>query len=87
MSLPEFRHSGYTLEDWAAWDGRWELIDGIAYDMTPAPNFEHQHISTEMVVAIHSALMERREGGGSSDVKCWPHPWMCTFRRGWWNLI
>jgi len=65
MSLPEFRHPGYTLEDWAAWDGRWELIDGIAYDMTPAPNFEHQDISMAMSVAIHIALSEIMQKGGS----------------------
>jgi len=34
----------YTLADWRSWpsDERWELIDGIAYGMSPAPRVPHQ---------------------------------------------
>ena len=27
----------YTYEDYLCWEGRWELINGIPYAMTPAP--------------------------------------------------
>ena len=36
----------YTYSDYETWpeDQRWELIDGIPYDMTPAPSPRHQEI-------------------------------------------
>jgi len=66
MSLPELKHPGYTLEDWKTWEGRWELIHGVAYDMTPAPSPEHQRISFQLQLAIHNALEAARgkDGGG-----------------------
>lgn len=74
MSLPQPKHSGYTLDDWKSWEGRWELIDGVAYDMTPAPSFEHQRISTKLVVAIAQALEEamHKSGGGDCEVLAAP---------------
>jgi len=32
----------YTYEDYSSWEGRWELIDGIPFEVRPAPN--HQWI-------------------------------------------
>ena len=43
MALPHLKHPGYTVEDWKTWEGRWELINGTAYDMTPAPNPMRHH--------------------------------------------
>ena len=37
----------FTYEDYLLWKDdreRWELIDGTAYDMSPAPRLEHQRI-------------------------------------------
>lgn len=41
----------YTYADTLRWpdDGRWELIDGEAYAMTPAPTPTHQTIEAELV--------------------------------------
>jgi len=36
--------SFYTWDDYVTWDGRWEIIDGEAYDMSPAPYPRHQRI-------------------------------------------
>ncbi len=65
MSLPELKHPGYTLEDWQSWEGRWELIHGEAYAMTPSPSLAHQSLSSSLHVAIGKALQEtkRRSGG------------------------
>lgn len=70
MALPHLKHPGYTVEDWKTWEGRWELINGMAYDMTPAPNPTHQRISRKLVVAIDQASEEaRREtGDGACEV-------------------
>lgn len=38
----------YTYKDWLDWEGRWELINGKAYNMTPAPSSEHQFIVGEL---------------------------------------
>ena len=34
----------YTYEDYKQWEGRWELIHGIPYAMSPAPHPQHQRI-------------------------------------------
>ena len=34
----------YTHADYKEWEGSWELIDGIAYSMAPAPYPKHQKI-------------------------------------------
>ena len=34
----------YTYEDYKKWEDRWELIDGIAYAMAPAPYPKHQRV-------------------------------------------
>jgi Uma2 family endonuclease len=70
MNLPELKHPGYTVEDWKTWEGRWELIHGVAYDMTPAPSPDHQRVSFQLQVAIHDALaaVRPKHGGGGCEV-------------------
>lgn len=34
----------YTYDDYLTWEGDWELIDGVAYAMSPAPYPKHQKI-------------------------------------------
>jgi Uma2 family endonuclease len=46
----------YTYEDWEQWEGRWELIDGIPYAMTPAPVPKHQKIAALLVTEFTNAL-------------------------------
>ena len=44
----------YTYGDYLNWrdDERWELIDGVPYNMTPAPSRSHQAISRELLKQI-----------------------------------
>ena len=44
----------YTYGDYLTWpdDERWELIDGIPHNMTPAPSRSHQGISRELLLQI-----------------------------------
>ena len=74
MTLPQLKRSGYTVEDWAGWEGRWELIDGIAFDMTPAPSGQHQQASSQLHGEIYLALKEARSrpGGGECQVLAAP---------------
>lgn len=38
----------YTYDDWVQWEGKWELIDGIPYAMSPAPVLKHQIIAARL---------------------------------------
>lgn len=38
----------YTYDDYKLWDGRWELIYGLPYAMSPAPLIKHQSISSKI---------------------------------------
>ena len=60
MGLPQKKQDRhYRYEDYRSWpdDERWELIDGVAWNMSPAPGMEHQHISSR-IYRILSAFFE-----------------------------
>ncbi len=44
----------YSVTDYQEWpdEERWELIDGVAYDMSPAPNIKHQNIVGNFHIAF-----------------------------------
>ncbi len=46
----------YTYEDYRLWEGRWEIIDGIPYAMSPAPSMRHQWISSNIKGELRNAL-------------------------------
>ncbi|WP_456375514.1 Uma2 family endonuclease [Thiolapillus sp.] len=48
----------YTYEDYVQWEGRWELIHGIPYAMTPTPSIQHQKICQHIAVGLDRALSE-----------------------------
>ena len=39
----------YTYEDYCNWEGRWELIDGIPFAMSPAPTPRHQWLIANII--------------------------------------
>lgn len=48
----------YTYEDYVQWEGRWELIQGIPYAMTPAPKIQHQRLSTKITQYLGELLKD-----------------------------
>jgi len=50
MSVAEILN--YSYEDYAQWEGDWELIDGIAVSMAPAPVRKHQSLSLSLAKAL-----------------------------------
>lgn len=46
----------YTIRDWEQWEGQWELIDGLAWAMSPAPNSRHQELNFELLRAFKDSL-------------------------------
>ncbi|MCP4216101.1 MAG: Uma2 family endonuclease [bacterium] len=58
MTLPMQNNETFTYGDYMTWpeNERWELIDGIAFDMTPAPSRRHQDISRNLSFEIQKFL-------------------------------
>jgi len=48
----------YSYDDYTQWEGDWELIDGTAYAMAPAPSVMHQNISLNIAVEFRQKLKE-----------------------------
>ena len=61
MSRPAEDKKIYTYGEYYNWpEGeRWELIEGIPYNMTPAPSIEHQRISGEFFRQISNFLFDK----------------------------
>jgi Uma2 family endonuclease len=49
----------YTYKDYAQWEGRWELIDGYPYAISPSPKAKHQMVSTNLFVSLKTALSKK----------------------------
>ena len=51
----------YTYKEYCSWpdDERWELIDGVAYTMSPAPSSRHQGVSFNLSTQIGLFLQNR----------------------------
>jgi len=59
MSSPRLKpKEKFTYVDYITWPDseRWEIINGIAYDMSPAPNWDHQMISVKLTAFFVNAL-------------------------------
>ncbi len=56
MSIAEKYRPHYTYADYCLWEGRWELIEGMPYAMSPAPNSRHQLVATELGSKFSQAL-------------------------------
>lgn len=50
----------YTYEDYCQWEGRWELIEGIPYAISPAPTPRHQWIVVNIVSELRAAIKKSK---------------------------
>lgn len=46
----------YTYNEYKHWEGKWELISGIPYAMSPSPVFKHQKINTRIITQLENKL-------------------------------
>ena len=53
----------YTYDEYKNWEGKWELIYGIPYAMSPAPLKKHQHISSLIDKELGELFEECEECG------------------------
>ena len=49
-------YPSYTYDEYALWEGDWELIEGVPYAMAPAPMINHQAISNHIARALDEAV-------------------------------
>lgn len=56
MSIAEKYRPYYTYADYCQWEGRWELIEGMPYAMSPAPVPAHQRVSMVLSRRLDEAL-------------------------------
>jgi Uma2 family endonuclease len=54
LRLEDIPH--YTYDDYKIWEGKWELINGIPYAMSPSPSIYHQDISTSISRLLSEAV-------------------------------
>ena len=50
----------YTVAEWEWWDGKWELIEGIPFAMSPAPLPKHQRIAGNLFQEFNLQLKKCR---------------------------
>ena len=48
----------YTYDDYKLWEGDWELIDGVAVAMSPAPMIKHQAIAYKLARELGNSIDE-----------------------------
>ena len=58
MSIANKYRPQFTYQEYLAWEGRWELIDGMPYAMSPAPAPSHQDINVNLVILFKSAFKD-----------------------------
>ena len=46
----------YTYDDYKLWEGDWEMYDGIAVAMSPAPMRKHQSLASELIYNLREQL-------------------------------
>jgi len=53
----------FSYADYVSWpdDERWELIDGVAYDMSPAPSVTHQKITGKFYILLSTHPEKKAE--------------------------
>jgi Uma2 family endonuclease len=58
MSLTQEKDKEFTYTDYLTWpdEERWELIDGRAYNMTPAPTTKHQSLIGNFFGLLRTAV-------------------------------
>lgn len=52
----------YTYTDYLEWEGRWEIIEGIPYAMSPAPTPRHQLIAANIKYELISGIKKANCG-------------------------
>lgn len=72
MSIAAKYRPYYTYEDYCQWEGKWELIEGMPYAMSPAPVPQHQNVNGN----FYSLFKEAIKNNGCKNCKVYlPLDW------------
>lgn len=69
LNMEDLPH--YTYEDYAQWEGKWEIIHGIPYAMTPSPVMKHQRICLKMASQLDMLLEHCNSTCGTYESMDW----------------
>lgn len=58
----------YTYADYCNWEGRWEVIDGIPFAMSPSPSIRHQWIKINLLSEYVGSIKK----SGDKNLKVFP---------------
>jgi len=61
MSIAEKYRPYYTYEDYEQWEGRWEIIGGMPYAMSPLPVPDHQRVSLNLCILLKESLKKCKQ--------------------------
>ncbi len=56
MSIAEKYRPNYTYGDYCQWEGKWELIEGMPYAISPAPVPSHQAVNANIYLAFTNVI-------------------------------
>ncbi len=59
MSIVDLLH--YTYDDYAKWEGEWELIEGLPVSMAPAPMRIHQRLARDIFLLLNEQSLDECE--------------------------
>ena len=61
MPLPSPEKERYTYADYLSWpdDERWEIIDGVIYNMAPAPSRRHQYVCLDLARQFGNFFLDK----------------------------
>lgn len=62
QTSPKKLNTEFSYKDYLSWDEkneRWEIINGVAYDMSPAPTRKHQDISRNISIKLANYLEDK----------------------------
>ncbi len=48
----------YSIRDYKAWKGDWELVYGVPYAMTPSPGISHQRLERKLLLQFDAGLRQ-----------------------------
>lgn len=62
MTLPQLKTEKFTYADYLTWDDseKWEIIEGMPYNMSPAPYRIHQDVSGNLFREFSSYLKDKK---------------------------
>lgn len=48
----------YSYDDYCNWEGRWELIEGLPFAMSPTPSPRHQWVVANIIYELKKGIKE-----------------------------